>query len=105
MVGQGDIIRINLNPVSGHEQAGYRPALVISNDTFNKNTNLVIVAPITSNDNGFPHHIFLDEKETKGYVLCEHLRTLDIKSRGYKFIEKISDNKLDEILFVIKNEF
>lgn len=105
MVGQGDIIKINLNPVSGHEQAGYRPALVISNDTFNRNTNLVIVAPITSNDNGFPLHIFLDEKETKGYVLCEHLRTLDIKSRGYKFIEKISDNKLDEILFVIKNEF
>ena len=40
MVKQGDIIKINFNPQVGHEQAGYRPAVIVSNDTFNKVTHL-----------------------------------------------------------------
>ena len=48
MVKQGDIIKINLNPSKGHEQAGYRPAVVISNDFFNKKTNMTICCPITN---------------------------------------------------------
>ena len=46
MVKQGDIIKVSFDPKSGHEQAGYRPALVISNDDFNKRTKLVIVCTI-----------------------------------------------------------
>ena len=44
---QGDIITMDFSPNSGHEQAGRRPALVISNDFFNKVTNLALVCPIT----------------------------------------------------------
>ena len=47
MVKQGDIIKINFNPQAGHEQAGYRPAVVVSNNLFNKITNLTFVCPIT----------------------------------------------------------
>ncbi|MBP1592114.1 MAG: type II toxin-antitoxin system PemK/MazF family toxin, partial [Oscillospiraceae bacterium] len=54
MVNQGDIIKVNLNPQRGHEQAGYRPALVVSNDTFNTYAKLAIVCPITNTDNQFP---------------------------------------------------
>ena len=43
MVKQGTIIKVNFNPQSGHEQAGYRPAIVISNNIFNQKTNLNIV--------------------------------------------------------------
>ena len=48
MVSHGDIIKLNFNPQKGHEQAGYRPAVVISNGFFNKKTNLAILCPITN---------------------------------------------------------
>jgi mRNA interferase MazF len=48
MVKQGDIIKLDFNPQAGHEQAGYRPAVVISNNFFNNKTNLTIVCPITN---------------------------------------------------------
>lgn len=47
MVKQGDLVKINFNSQAGHEQADYRPAVVISNNFFNQKTNLVIVCPIT----------------------------------------------------------
>lgn len=104
MVSQGDIIKISFNPVSDHEQAGFRPVLVVSNNTFNSNTNLVIAAPISNTDNGFPLHLPLEKEKTSGFVLCEHIWTLDIKSGGYKFVEKVRDEKLDEVLLIIRNE-
>lgn len=82
MVKQGDIIKLNFNPQAGHEQAGYRPALVISNDFFNQKANVTIVCPITNTDNQFPLHVPLDSRtETTGVVLCEHVKALDLKAR------------------------
>ncbi len=46
MVKQGDIIKVDLNPTLGHEQSGYRPCVVLSNKTFNKFTNQLLVASI-----------------------------------------------------------
>lgn len=69
MVNQGDIIKINFNPQLGHEQAGYRPALVVSNNFFNENAKLAILCPITNSDNQFPLHIPLDHRtKTKGFI-------------------------------------
>lgn len=53
MVKQGDIIKINFNPQMGHEQAGYRPVVIVSNGTFNRVTNLVLVCPITDSIDNF----------------------------------------------------
>lgn len=102
MVKQGDIIKVNFNPQRGHEQAGYRPALVISNDTFNAQTHLAIVCPITNTNNHFPLHIPLDNRTaTTGVVLCEHLRTLDLNARPNNFIERIPDDILNKVINVI----
>lgn len=102
MVKQGDIIKLDFNPQSGHEQAGYRPAIVISNDFFNAQTNLTIVCPITNTRKPFPLHVSLDERtETTGVVLCEQLKAVDLESRKYIFVEKISDDLLSEILSLI----
>ena len=80
MVRQGTIIKINFNPQAGHEQAGYRPAVVVSNDFFNMKTNLAIVCPITNTNNHFPLHVPLDGRTTTtGVILCEHIRTLDLQ--------------------------
>ena len=75
MVKQGAIIKVDFNPQAGHEQAGYRPALVISNDFFNQKANLTIVCPITNTSNRFPLHLPLDSRTVPtGVDLCEHAK-------------------------------
>ncbi|MCD6322028.1 MAG: type II toxin-antitoxin system PemK/MazF family toxin, partial [Clostridiales bacterium] len=70
VIKQGSIIKVSFSPTSGSEQVGYRPAVVISNETFNKHSNLMIVLPITNTDNGFPLHVILgDSCDTKGFIL------------------------------------
>lgn len=102
MVKQGDIIKLDFNPQSGHEQAGYRPAVVISNDFFNDKTNLTIVCPITNTNRPFPLHVVLDNRTiTTGVVLCEHLKSVDLASRKYNFIEKMPDDLLNEIIEIV----
>ncbi len=96
---QGDIIYINLNPTRGHEQSGFRPAIVISNNVFNKYTNMAIVCPITSNVKEFPtHYILEDSKKVKGAVLCEHIRSIDYDSRSIQFVESASENDFLSII-------
>lgn len=88
----GDIVLLNFSPIKGHEQDGYRPAIVISNNVFNMNTKLVMVCPISSNDKDFPTHYCLrDSKKIHGSVLCEHIRSVDYEIRKLKFVEKSSD--------------
>jgi len=81
---QGDIILTNLDPVKGHEQSGYRPALVVSNADFNNASNLVLICPITNTNRRKPMDIPLKDTATTGYILCEHIRAVDLSSRGYK---------------------
>ena len=102
MVKQGDIIKINFNPNKGHEQAGYRLALVISNNTYNNRTKMAIICPITNTSKEFPLHIELDERvDTTGVILCEHVRAMDIYERGYKYIEKLPKDLLKKVSEII----
>lgn len=105
MVRQGDIVKVNFNPQAGHEQAGYRPALVISNDFFNQKTNIVIVCPITNTRNRFPLHIPLDDRtETTGVILCEHIKALDLNARGYRVVEALPKDLLSKVIGVVFSE-
>ena len=105
MVKQGDIIKINFNPQQGHEQAGYRPAVVISNDFFNEKARLAIVCPITNTDNKFPLHVPLNGRtKTTGTILCEHVRTLDVEARTYNFVEKLPSDLLKQVLNIVYSE-
>ena len=105
MVKQGMIIKLNFNPQVGHEQAGYRPAVVISNNIFNNKAKLAIVCPITNTNNKFPLHIALDERtKTKGVILCEHLKSLDLRKRKYEFIENLPKDILDNVINTVYAE-
>ncbi len=105
MVEQGQIIKINFNPQSGHEQAGYRPAVVISNNIFNRKTRLSIVCPITNTDNKFPLHVPLDNRtKTTGVILCEHIKALDLNSRTYQIIENLPNDILQNVIDIIYSE-
>lgn len=99
MVKQGDIIKISFDPQKGHEQAGFRPAIVVSNNFFNSRSNIILVCPITNTNNAFPLHVFLNGRtQTTGVVLCEHVRGLDISARGFKFVEAVPEDVLDEVI-------
>lgn len=105
MVKQGDIIKVSFDPNSGHKQAGYRPALVVSNDEFIKRTKLAIVCPITNTNNSFPLHVPLDARtSTTGVVLCEHVRTLDLQARKSRFVERVPDDILKLVTDIISAE-
>ena len=105
MVKQGDIIKVNLNPTQGHEQSGFRPVLVISNNAYHRYAKMAIVCPITNTDNKFPLHVALDKRaKTTGVILCEHIRTLDVEARGYNVVEKVSDETLANVLSIVKAE-
>ena len=105
MVRQGDIIKVNFNPQAGYEQAGYRPAVVVSNDFFNQKTNLTIVCPITNTNNRFPLHIPLDGRtQTTGVILCEHVKALDLNSRPYKIVEQLPKDTLQAVIDVVFSE-
>lgn len=105
MVKQGSIIKINFNPQSGHEQAGYRPGLVVSNDFFNQKTSMTIVCPITNTNNKFPLHVPLDSRtKTTGVVLCEQLKALDVEARGYRFVEMLPGDILENVIDIVFSE-
>ncbi len=87
----GDIIKINFSPSKGHEQKGYRPGLIISDPATQKELNgIVTVVPITNSTSTFFTRINLDEYniETKGDILMDQIKVLDLSEREYEFIEK-----------------
>ena len=105
MVRQGDIIKVTFDPQKGHEQKGFRPAVVVSNDEFIRRTKLAIVCPVTNTDNRFPLHVPLDERtKTTGVILCEHIRTLDLASRQAKKIEKLPEDILRRVIDIVTAE-
>lgn len=99
---QGDIVYVDFEPTKGHEQKGFRPAIVISHNIFNIKTNMAILCPITSNVKQYPtHYILEDSVKVKGAVLCEHIRSIDYDIRKVKFIEHASDNDLLSVIMLI----
>jgi mRNA interferase MazF len=102
MVKQGDVIWLDFDPQLGHEQKGRRPALVVSNETFNNFSRLAIVCPITNTDKNYPFHIKLDKRtKTTGVILCDQTRTLDVNARNYEFIETVPGDILFDVVDII----
>jgi len=104
MVKQGDIIKIDFSPTSGHEQSGYRPAVVVSNNFAISKTNVIYVAPVTNSIRNFPLHVKLDGRtKTSGEILCEQIKAVDINARPFTFVEKLPDDMLENVINRIMN--
>ena len=99
---QGDLVALDFDPQSGHEQAGRRPALVVSKDAFNKATGMAICCPITKTNREVPLHVSITGRTAlTGFVMCEQLKSLDFRSRGMKLIERAPQDVLDDVLAII----
>lgn len=96
---RGDIIRLQLNPQSGSEQAGYRPAIVISTAEYNRISKLILVCPITSRRKGWPFEVELSpQMQINGVVLVDQVKSLDCTSRSPVFVEKAPAEIVDDVL-------
>lgn len=104
---RGDIYIVSLDPITGHEQAGRRPVLVISPKAFNLVTNAPIVFPITTGGNfarirGFAVSLDGAGTQTTGIIRCDQPRALDISARKGKFAESVPQHILDDALAKLK---
>ena len=100
---QGDIVTLNFDPQSGHEQKGRRPAIIISNQVFNKHLGLAFACPITNTKRDFPFHIKVSSENITGYIMAEQMKSIDYNARNVKFIEKADEETLNKIIGIIES--
>jgi mRNA interferase MazF len=95
---KGDFITLNFDPQSGHEQKGRRPALVLSNESFNRATGMALVCPLTNTDRGIPFHVPVAAKTSlTGFIMVEQLKSVDFYARQAKFVARAPKALVDEV--------
>ena len=96
---RGDAIWITLNPQAGHEQAGRRPAVVLSPRAYNGKVGLVILCPVTSQIKGYPFEAMIpDGLKITGAILSDQVKSLDWRARNAEFICTLPEPTIDEVL-------
>ncbi len=96
---RGDIVWITFNPQTGHEQAGRRPALVLSPAPYNRKVGLAILCPVTSQIKGYPFEVLIPEGlRISGAVLSDQVKSLDWKIRQARLVCKLPSAAVDEVL-------
>ena len=100
MYKQGDIIKVSLDPIKGHEQKGYRPVLIIQNDLLSKAIqSTTVVLPISNSEASMPFEVELPKTmKTTGKVLCRQIRALDLTNRKCRYVETVNEDVLDACL-------
>ncbi|MBU1667779.1 type II toxin-antitoxin system PemK/MazF family toxin [bacterium] len=99
---KGDLVILTFDPQAGHEQKGRRPALVVSNQKFNRAVGFALVCPITNRDRDFPFHVEVGGSQIGGFILTEQVKSIDYEARGMKFIEVLDEGRLDEVMGIIE---
>jgi len=94
---RGDLVWLQFNPQVGHEQAGHRPALVISPSSYNRRVGLALCCPITSHVKGYPFEVLLPAGlGVEGAVLSDQLKSLDWRVRKARRIASAPADVLEE---------
>jgi mRNA-degrading endonuclease toxin of MazEF toxin-antitoxin module len=106
---RGEIWHVDLEPIKGREQAGSRYVLIVTQKAFN-DLGTPIIVPVTTGGQfarfqGFAVSLSGAGTRSSGVVLCNQLRSLDLKARGARFVERVPDFILDEVLARISTFF
>jgi mRNA interferase MazF len=95
----GDAVWITLNPQAGHEQAGRRPAVVLSPKSYNSKTGLAIFCPVTRQVKGYPFEVLLPEgMPLSGAILADQVKSLEWRVRNAELICTLPDDIISEVL-------
>lgn len=96
---RGDIVWLTFNPQAGHEQAGRRPAVVLSPLSYNAKVGLALLCPITSAVKGYPFEVNLPHGlPISGVILADQVKSLDWQARAVEFICALPDTVTQEVL-------
>src|SRR5687767_472210 len=96
---RGDAIWLDFDPQRGHEQAGRRPALVISPQDYNKRIGLLICCPITNKAKGYPFEVAIpDGYDVSGVVLADQVKSFDWRARSADFAASLPDDVVRRVL-------
>lgn len=96
---RGDVVWVTLNPQAGHEQAGRRPALVLSPAVYNERAGLAIFCPITSQIKGYPFEVRIPEGlAVSGVILADQVKSLDWQEREAAYLCSVPASTLQEVL-------
>ena len=95
----GDLVWLTFDPHAGREQAGRRPALVLSPRPYNEKSGLALACPVTSRVKGYPFEVALPEDlPVAGVILADHLKSVDWKERRAEAAGRVPQEVLDEVL-------
>lgn len=96
---RGDIILVDFSPSLGHEQKGYRLALVWTNRASQQVSGFASVFPITSHDKGYPLHVRLGKRvsKVKGVIMTDQITTIDLEIRSVRKIAHVGNDILYEV--------
>lgn len=101
---RGDIVWINFNPQAGHEQAGRRPAIILSPQSYNGKVGLCILCPITNKVKGYPFEVLIPAGlGISGVVLSDQAKSLDWQVRNAEFIARLPETVINEVLKKLKS--
>jgi mRNA interferase MazF len=92
----GDIVWLHFDPQAGHEQAGRRPALVLSPVRYNQLRGMMICCPMTSRIKGYPFEVVITP-DPPSAVLADQVKSLDWRARGAQFVSKAPPRVLAEV--------
>jgi mRNA interferase MazF len=95
---RGDLVWLQFDPQTGHEQAGRRPALTLSPIEYNEKVGLAIFCPVTGNEKGYPFEVKIEEQKLQGVILADQVKSLDWRKREAKFIVKAPVKVVNEVI-------
>jgi mRNA interferase MazF len=96
---RGDVVWITLNPQAGHEQAGRRPAVVLSPAAYNGKVGLAILCPITNQIKGYPFEVLIPPgMAVSGAILADQVKSLDWRARNAEWICTLPGETVNEVL-------
>ena len=98
----GDIVWLEFDPQAGREQAGHRPALVLSPASYNDKVSLAVCCPLSTKAKGYPFEVAVEIGKTKSVVLSDQVKSLDWREREAKFKSKVSPSQLKQVRENIK---
>jgi mRNA interferase MazF len=98
---RGSIIKVSFDPTVGHEQAGYRPALIVSDMLFHSKTGFAFCIPLTSKQKCEIFTFEVTGAEIHGYALPQSTRMLDLQNRPFKFVELATKESLEKAQAII----
>ena len=96
---RGDVVWISLNPQAGHEQAGRRPAVIVSPASYNGKTGFALLCPITSHVKGYPFEVRLPEGlPVSGVILSDQVKSLDWRAQDAELVCTLTSEAVMELL-------